>query len=130
MRIMTGFVKAIPNRTRSEIQFINCWVLNLHSCTTQKHQAHVYSSQVCFHRWLFANPIKPPKCTTGSVGPVKWHEKGYEWCQIPANDCRSILWIEPVSVTDWRHSTAICVLMEGIICLRLPTYPHHPQHPL
>ena len=27
-------------------------------------------SHVCFHRWLFADPVKPPRCTTGSVVPV------------------------------------------------------------
>ena len=37
-----------------------------------------------------------------------------------------ILWIESVSVTNLRHRTAICVLMEGITQLRLPTLPHHP----
>ena len=26
--------------------------------------------QVCFLRWLIADPVKPPRCTTGSVGPV------------------------------------------------------------
>ena len=26
--------------------------------------------QVCFHRQLIANPVKPPGCTTGSVRPV------------------------------------------------------------
>ena len=27
-------------------------------------------SQVCFHRWLFANPVKPRRCITGPVGPL------------------------------------------------------------
>ena len=26
--------------------------------------------QVCFHTCLFADPVKPPRCTTGSVEPV------------------------------------------------------------
>ena len=34
-----------------------------------------------------------------------------------------ILWIESVSVTYWRHSTAVCVLMEGITHLQLRTHP-------
>ena len=25
---------------------------------------------VCFHRWLFANPVKPHECITGPVGPL------------------------------------------------------------
>ena len=28
-------------------------------------------SQVCFHRWLFANPVKPNWCITGSVEPLR-----------------------------------------------------------
>ena len=27
-------------------------------------------SQVCFHRWLFADPVKPSWCITGPVGPL------------------------------------------------------------
>ena len=27
-------------------------------------------SQVCFHRWLFYNPVKPCQCITGPVGPL------------------------------------------------------------
>ena len=27
-------------------------------------------SQVCFHRWLFANPVKPHQCITGQVEPL------------------------------------------------------------
>ena len=26
--------------------------------------------QVCFHRWLFADPVKPSWCITGPVGPL------------------------------------------------------------
>ena len=26
--------------------------------------------QVYFHNWLFVDPVKPPRCTTGSVGLV------------------------------------------------------------
>ena len=26
--------------------------------------------QVCFHRQPFAIPVKPPRCTMGSMGPV------------------------------------------------------------
>ena len=31
--------------------------------------------QVCFHRQLFADPVKPPRCTTGSVGAVNDNNK-------------------------------------------------------
>ena len=28
-------------------------------------------SQICFHRWLFANPVKPSWCITGPVSPLE-----------------------------------------------------------
>ena len=30
----------------------------------------IIDGQVCFHRWPFAVPFKPPRCTTESLGPV------------------------------------------------------------
>ena len=39
--------------------------------------------QVCFHRCLFANPIKPPRCSTGSVQPVN----GINKVVSAANNC-------------------------------------------
>ena len=31
-----------------------------------------------------------------------------------------------VSVPYWGHTAAVCLLVDGITCLRLPTHPHHP----
>ena len=39
----------------------------IHSCIT-KYVA--IDSQVCFHRWLFANPVKPHWYITGPVKPL------------------------------------------------------------
>ena len=96
------------------------------------HQTHGYTvdGQVCFHRWLFIDPIKPWKCTTGPMEPVNGINK-----DVSGPDCckqlsRPILWIKTVSVTYWRYSIAVCVLLEGIIHLQLPTYLHHPPNPL
>ena len=50
--------------------------------------------QVCFHRWPFAVPVRPPRCTKGSVGPVNGINKDVS----NANNCL-VLWIESVSVT-------------------------------
>ena len=43
-----------------------------------------------------------------------------------------ILWIVAVCATYWTHSTAVCLLMVGLIRLRLPTHPRRPPptHPL
>ena len=31
-----------------------------------------------------------------------------------------------VSMPYWRHSTAVCLPVDGFACLRLPTHPHPP----
>ena len=43
-----------------------------------------------------------------------------------------ILWIVTVCVTYWTYTTAVCVLMVALTCLRLPTHPHPlpPAHSL
>ena len=44
---------------------------------------------------------------------------------------RPVLWIVAVCATYWTHTTAVCVLMVALTCLRLPTHPRHPAtHPL
>ena len=66
---MTGFVKIGPNRTRTEIHFIaEHYSLTLALPRNAKHMA-IYG-QVYFHRRPFAIPIRLPRCTTGSWGPV------------------------------------------------------------
>ena len=34
-----------------------------------------------------------------------------------------ILWIVIVGVTYWKHTTAVCVLMVALTCLRSPAHP-------
>ena len=43
---------------------------------------------------------------------------------------RPILWIVAVCATYWTHTTAVCLLMVALTCLRLPTHPRRPLHPL
>ena len=104
---------------------IYCWTLHLNSCTTQKHQPHGYRWPSLLSQSTFAIPVKPPRCTicTGSVGPVNVISKDVSDAKLLQQLPWLILWIESVSVTYWRHSSAICVLMERITHLRLPTHP-------
>ena len=37
-------------------------------------------SLVCFHRWLFADPVKPPWCITGSADPLE--SINQNWCDV------------------------------------------------
>ena len=41
-----------------------------------------------------------------------------------------ILWIVTVCSINWTYSTTVCVLMEGLTHLWLPTFPHHLPYPL
>ena len=43
--------------------------------------------QACFHRRLFADPVKPQRCTTEPVKPLDSINKDV-WCQTIANDIR------------------------------------------
>ena len=51
----------------------------LNECTVQKHQLCSYS-QVCFHRRLFANPVKLHWCIAGLVGPLG--SANQSWCGV------------------------------------------------
>jgi len=66
---VTGFGKTIPVRTRIEIHFIAYY----NSCT-QELSRHsdtiVIDKKVYFYRWLFADPIKPHRTNSNSVGPL------------------------------------------------------------
>ena len=47
------------------------WTLNLYTLALPWNTKHMsIDSQVCFHRQLFADPVKLWRCTTGSVGSV------------------------------------------------------------
>ena len=91
--------------------------------------AMTINSQVYFHRWLFADPVKPWRQITGPMEPVNGSNK--DMCG--AKLLKTTVSAYPVgyvcSVTYWRHSTTAGVLMEGTTHLQLPTLPHHPPHP-
>ena len=37
-------------------------------------------SQVCFHRWLFVDPVRPYCCITGPIGPLV--STSQSWCGV------------------------------------------------
>ena len=77
--------------------------------------------QVCFHRWLFADPVNPWSCTTGPVKSVSRINKDvYGTKLLPS---WLILWTVSVSVTYWGHNTAAYVPVKGIT---LPSAAHLP----
>ena len=78
---VTGFVKINPNRTRTEIHFIaKHKSLTLALPRNTKHIA--IDGQVYLHRQPFAISVRPPRCTTGLLGPVNGINKdmsGTRW---------------------------------------------------
>ena len=65
-------MKTGPNHTRTEIHFI---AYNAKAIYTLAHCPDVPSTwlkiaQVCFHRRVIANPVKPQRCTTDPVRPL------------------------------------------------------------
>ena len=66
---MIGFVNIGKNCKRTEIHFIaEHYNLTLTLPRNAKHMA--VDAQVCFHRWPFAVPVRPPRCITVSLQPV------------------------------------------------------------
>ena len=67
--IVTGFDKTRLTRTKIEIHFIA--EHESHTLALSRHTIDgAIDSQVCFHRWSFADPVKPRRSTTGSMGPL------------------------------------------------------------
>jgi len=66
---VTGFGKTVPVRTKIEIHFIAYY--NSHTQALSRHcDTIAMDKKVCFYRWLFADPIKPPRTNTDPVGPL------------------------------------------------------------
>ena len=90
-------------------------------------------SQVCFHRWLFSNPVKPHWCITGLVGPLG--STNQSWCgvklltmSVPAYPVGCVRMCRLLG-----DSTTVRALMAGRTCLQLahpclPTTPPPSTH--
>ena len=127
---MTGCVKINPNCTKPEIHFI------------AEHYTFTLALPRIPYTWLqmaksaftaFCHPCKTTKVYDRVFGSVNGINKDVSGARLLPTTVLTILWIESVSVTDWIHGTALCALMEGIICLQLLTHPNTlhppPTHP-
>ena len=108
---------------------IYCWTLTYTLVLSRNTKYMAIDGQVCFHRWLFIDPVKPPWCTTGSGKPVNGINKEVSGARLLPMTVLTypVDWVS--FALYWRHSTAVCVLMKGITCLWLPTNPHNPPYP-
>ena len=64
---MTGFAKTVPNHTRTEIHLLLNIKATLLYYVPRNTKQMAIDGQVYFQTWLFATPVKPLRCTTGSV---------------------------------------------------------------
>ena len=81
--------------------------------------------QVCFHRRLFGNPVKPQRCTTEPVKPLDGINKDLSG----AKQLLMTTSVYPVdSVPYCRHSITVCVLMEAVTHLQLTIHPPPYTH--
>ena len=107
------------------------WIYNIKTTCTlalprrSKHMAK--DGQVCFHRRLFADPVKPQRYITEPVRPLDGINKGVGGAKLLLTttsvypvDCTCIC---PLLKTQ-HH--CLCPIMEGVTRLRLPTHLCHP----
>ena len=124
---MTGFIK--PVQIAQEMKSILLPEIKANTLALPRRTKHMTKDdQGCFHRRLFANLVKPQRCTTKPVKPLDGIDKDVSSAKLLLMTTS----IYPVDCARFspllRHSTTCCVLspMEAVTRLWLPTYLHHP----
>ena len=87
-----------------------CWALKLNSCTNQKCRHMAIDGQVCFHRRPFTIPCRPPRYTTGSLGPMNGINKD-------VSGTRLLLMTVSIYPVDW---VCFCQLLKIQYCCLCP----------
>ena len=108
---------------------IYCWTLNLNSCTNQKHQTHGCRWPSLLSQIAFCCPCQPPRCTTGSLGPVNGINKDVSGARMLPTTVSTY----PMDWVCFRHLLKTqhhCLCPNGRYNLQLPTHPHRPSDPL
>ena len=124
--------RAWENRSYVHINCIPLFVCTwkLHSCTMQKHQVlddrwPGLLSQTAFYQCY--------KTTRMHFSALKGINRTAWGTKLLLSAVLAPLWIVPVLVLYWGHSTAAWVQMDALARLRLPTLPTTPlppAHPL
>ena len=118
---------------------IYCWTPWTYTLALPRNTKHMHGFRwpSLLSQMAFANPVKPQRCITGSLELVNSINKDMCGARLLSMTVSAYLVIEPVSVTYWRHGTAVCVLIEGITFLwlithssLLPTQPPPAHSPL
>ena len=97
-----------PIQITQELKSFYYLTLKLHSTAISIHAKHMAKDgQVCFHRSPFVKPVNLQKCITEPVKPLDGTNKDVSGAklQLTTTSVCHVLWIMPVSVLYWRHST-------------------------
>ena len=89
----------------------------IHSCTVHEHQLRTVDSQVCFHRQLFADLVKPSWYITGPVDPLGSTNQNWLGAKLLPMAVSIHPWFVYIPVVCWGHSTTVWGLMVGRACL-------------
>ena len=81
--------------------------------------------QVCFQKWTFANPVKSPKCTTGSLEPVNGINKDVSGARLLPTTVLTYL-VDWVCFCHWLKTQHYCLCPNGSYNLPLATHPPSP----
>ena len=116
---VAGFTKTISNgKLKPNINDI------LIHCPEVSAMYMAIDSQVCFHRWLFADPVKLHQCITGPLESLG--STNQNWCGdklLP-----TFVSTYPVDCVHLcEHRATVCALIAGEPAFGLPTHPHHPD---
>ena len=97
----------------------------------------VIDDQVCFHRWLIADPVESSRCTTGSMGLVNGINKdvsGARLLPMTASTC-PVDWVFFYHLLKTQHC-CLCpngryssLLTTYLPALPTPSHPLPPTHP-
>ena len=86
--------------------------------------------QVYFHRRLFADPVKPQRCTTEPVRPLDGINKDVGGAKLLLTTT-SVYPVDCTCICPLLKTQHHCLCpMVSVTRLRLPTHPHHPATPL
>ena len=81
-------------------------IIKLYTLSLPINTKHIaIDGQVCFHWWLIANFVKPPWCTTGSVGLVNGINKdltGAKLLSMTVSTC-AVYWVPVCHFLKTQH---------------------------
>ena len=82
--------------------------------------------QVCFHRGLFADPVKPQRCNTEPVRPLDGIDKDVGGAKLLLTTT-SVYPVDCTCICPLLKAQHHCLCPNGSVThLRLPTHPCHP----